>query len=191
VYLVLEGKTWVSLYLTLVFSHTLDRPKKFEWYIYQFFLSLLLWMLGHRPPFHTRTRTEPGQARVVRAHDLQTRMQLRSRGSWNCYILKIIFCLSELTPSFWEKWLEYLTRNDSRALDLGIIPEYLDSEWSRSGPRALGPQNIPELRLSPEVLHCFNLQRFLTRYKRKYERAKLLQINGNQPEHALDLYEGC
>ena len=59
-----RGKTWVSFYLPLVFSPTLDRPKKFEWYIYQVFLSLLLWMLGYEPPFHTRAhalnQTGPG-----------------------------------------------------------------------------------------------------------------------------------
>ena len=57
------GKTWVSLYLSLIFSPTLDRPKKFEWYIYQLFLSLLLWVLGHESHSpHARTRAEPGRA---------------------------------------------------------------------------------------------------------------------------------
>jgi len=54
---------------------------------------------------HTR-QTESGlaPARVACANDLRTRLQLHSRGSWICYILKIIFCLSELIPSFWAKW---------------------------------------------------------------------------------------
>ena len=73
--------------------------------------------------------------------------------------------------TFWKLFLVYrsqlwasgrsdpsvLTRNDSRALDLGIIPEYLNLEWSWSLSRAPGDamffpgtwtRNIPELRLT-------------------------------------------
>ena len=74
--------------------------------------------------------------------------------------------------------------NDSRALDLGIISGYLESEWSQSRPRALGlgiiqstwtsefflsawrrgvfPKHLDSKYSrapshSPEILHCFDL----------------------------------
>ena len=56
----LRGKIWVSLYLSLIFSPTLNTSGKVEWFIYQLFHYLLLWMLGHAPLFYT--------------HDLRTQM---------------------------------------------------------------------------------------------------------------------
>ena len=51
---------WRSLYLPLIFNLTLDMPKKFEWYIYQLFLSLLLWVLGHGSQSPRAPRAGPG-----------------------------------------------------------------------------------------------------------------------------------
>jgi len=113
---------------------------------------------------HARTRpwTEPGQGqgRVARAHDLRTQMQLRSRGSWTCYILETIFCLLELLGTVTRVITEYVeTRDDSRALRLRVGAEH----WNLS--RVLDPR-LPRLDLehlyskyfrapshSPEVLY--------------------------------------
>ena len=95
--------------------------------------------MGDNP--YTR-RTKPGWVRVVRAHDLRTRIQLRSRGSWTCYILKIILSfganselLSEVT---YEPGLEMIPEHLTSKLlpstwtrsDLGVDPEHLDSRSS-------------------------------------------------------------
>jgi len=143
-------KTWVFLHLALIYSLTLDRPRKVKWFKYQLFHCLLLWVLGHGPHSpHASNRTGLGSG----SGDLRTRMQLRSRNSWTCYISNLLFILAfgansktsgEVTPSTW-------TRNDSQVLGLGV-----NSERPRAldlgALRALGLGATPtSISLSPEV----------------------------------------
>ena len=95
--------------------------------------------MGHTP--HTRAhapnRIGPGSGQVDCAYDMQTWMQLCSRGSWTCYILNLVL-IFWVVVSDWqclvsEYWGSIVMSWRDNSV-LGIIPEYLDSGWSRSVP---------------------------------------------------------
>jgi len=55
------GKTWVSFYLPLIFSLTLDRLKKFEWYIPTLSKPIVMNVRPWATSPHAYTRTEPNR----------------------------------------------------------------------------------------------------------------------------------
>jgi len=128
----------------MIFSPTLNRPKKIEWFIYQLSLSIVMCV---RPwaTLHTRARAEPDGARLGfgwRAAPFKGFLNLLHFGS------PFLFWPSGLTSKLLVKWLpstglgmilEYLeTRSDSRVLGLGVISEQTSSTCTRSHPRVLG-----------------------------------------------------
>ena len=127
---------------------------------------------------HALDWTRQGRARVhgVRADDLLTWMQLRSRGYWTYYILEIFFWFfgadSELLGEVTRLRIipEHLeTRCDFWALRLGVDvahsessqvlgPKVIPSTWSPSEPQVIGLGMFPSSVSLSRVLHnyCFD-----------------------------------
>ena len=175
-HLVLKGKTWVSFYLSLLFSLILDRSKKFEWDIYQLFLSLLLWVVGHgqhSPQIKWRT-TCGHQCSFIQG----------VLGPITFWIFFFSFganskLLGEVTrvPELWTI-LEHLTSESSpRTQSLSWAPSdtvSFPNTWTR---------NIPELRLtltkSFTVLICKVSWPGKSRYVNMQSCCKLIATNLN------------
>ena len=179
-YLYLEEKTWVFLYLSFKFSPTLDTPSKVEWFIYQLFHCLLLWMLGHGSPFYMRW-IAPGLGSGG-VHDLRhecsfTQGVLDLLHFGNSFL---IFCIgvnfellggvtdyldSELFPNTWRRGVipEHLDSEWTLRIQTRNDPEYLDPRWSQSDLEHLISEwspstwilSVPELRLT--LPKCFTV----------------------------------
>ena len=107
--------------------------------------SLLLWVWGHRPSCHMRAhtpnRTRPGRVWDARAHDLRTRIQLRSAGSMTCYILDHTFTseLCNMGMRTREFRLLYNTRSNFWWRILGVTtgPRVVSETWRMDSEQQL------------------------------------------------------